>query len=308
MIFSIHIGNTTILDLRHIAIILSGIYGGIIPTIVRGVIIGIFRISYFGVNISSVIASINMLNIAIVCSFILEAKIKEWKKWLFMNLYALIMITISLVILLKNRNDIIYIFLNYWIIAISAGVFVYYLVWHVKTDNERFRMFKEQSIKDFLTGLNNVREFDLVLNKLINKVKEDKEKLSILIIDIDYFKKVNDTHGHQNGNLVLQELGRILCRSCRTGDIISRIGGEEFSILLPNCSYYQALEVGERIRRDIQNHKFILLDNANINVTVSIGVATYPDTVGNLDELVMKADEALYKAKQTGRNKVCACI
>ncbi|WP_278280578.1 GGDEF domain-containing protein [Tepidibacter formicigenes] len=169
-------------------------------------------------------------------------------------------------------------------------------------------MFKEQSIKDFLTGLNNVREFDLVLNKLINKVKEDKEKLSILIIDIDYFKKVNDTHGHQNGNLVLQELGRILCRSCRTGDIISRIGGEEFSILLPNCSYYQALEVGERIRRDIQNHKFILLDNANINVTVSIGVATYPDTVGNLDELVMKADEALYKAKQTGRNKVCACI
>ncbi len=308
MIFSIHVGDNTILDLRHVAIILSGIYGGIIPTIISSIIISIFRVAYFGINTSSVTASINMLNIAIVCSIILKSKLLGWKKWVFMNLYALIAISISLVFLLENRKDLIYILANYCTISIFASGFVYYLVWYVKTSNEMFIRLKEESLKDFLTGLNNVREFDLVLNRLINRVKEYKEKLSILIIDIDHFKKVNDTYGHNTGDLVLQELGKILASSCRTEDIASRIGGEEFAILLPNCAYEQALEVAEIIRRDIENHKFVLSNNTSINITVSIGLATYSDTVENLDELVIKADEALYKAKQTGRNKICACI
>ena len=126
----------------------------------------------------------------------------------------------------------------------------------------------------------------------------------MLFIDIDFFKKVNDTFGHQNGDKVLEDLGKILLNSCSHSDVVSRNGGEEFSILMTDCPRDKVMEVAERIRKAVQDHKFYLIDGQAINITISIGVAIYPDTVNDINLIVEKADSALYEAKRTGRNRV----
>jgi len=164
---------------------------------------------------------------------------------------------------------------------------------------------EQESTLDFLTGLNNVRQFDNALNEAFLNVKNKNERLSILIIDIDFFKKVNDTYGHLAGDSVLQQLGIVLSSSCRSFDIVSRIGGEEFSVILPDCPMEQAIEVAERLRLAVEMNKFIISNETKINITISIGTATYPDNVNNLENLINTADTALYSAKRSGRNKVC---
>ena len=147
---------------------------------------------------------------------------------------------------------------------------------------------EQESTIDFLTGLNNVRQYDNALNESFINVKDKNEHLSILIIDIDFFKKVNDTYGHLAGDSVLQQLGIILSTSCRSFDIVSRIGGEEFSVILPDCPSMQAIEVAERLRIAVEIHEFIIPDETKINITISIGAATYPDNVKDLENLVKR--------------------
>jgi diguanylate cyclase len=162
-----------------------------------------------------------------------------------------------------------------------------------------------ESSKDFLTGLNNVRNFDKLYNACLLEAYGNSEDLSVAIIDIDHFKRVNDKYGHQAGDTILRQLGLILQHSCRNFDIVSRNGGEEFSILLKNCPNKVACEIAERIRKRVEAHKFALPDNKQINITVSIGVASYPDTAQDNESLYKNADKALFEAKNCGRNRVC---
>ena len=134
---------------------------------------------------------------------------------------------------------------------------------------------EHESTIDFLTGLNNVRQYDNALNESFLNVINRKEHLSILIIDIDFFKKVNDTYGHLAGDAVLRQLGTVLSTSSRSFDIVSRIGGEEFSVILPDCPTKQSMEVAERLRLAVELHEFILPDETKINICISIGSATY---------------------------------
>lgn len=165
---------------------------------------------------------------------------------------------------------------------------------------------KKDSTTDFLTGLYNVRYFDSKLNASIKKAKEYSEKLSFLMIDIDHFKMVNDTFGHIVGDEVLRKLGALISSCARSFDIVSRMGGEEFSVLLLNCNHAQALEIAEKIRYAVENHKIKFPNGKEINVTISIGVATYLETTQYPEHLVRQADKALYNAKRTGRNNVCS--
>lgn len=126
------------------------------------------------------------------------------------------------------------------------------------------------------------------------------------MIDIDFFKKVNDTYGHAEGDAVLRELGKILLKSCRSYDIVSRNGGEEFTILLLDCPEIQALQIAERVRYSVETHPFIMTNETQINITVSIGVSSYPEATNKIEKLLELADETLYIAKRTGRNKVCS--
>jgi len=305
MLFTIHITPTVIMDFRHIAILLATLYGGGFAAIITGITIAIFRISYFGVSSSAIIASINMLNIAIACALISRLNLNKIKKWIYMNVVSSTIITITFLLIIKDTITLGHTLIYFWLGSSIIGILSYYISNYMNTSIKLLNRLEKESTIDFLTGLNNVRQFDNALNQSFSDVKDKNERLSILIVDIDFFKKVNDTYGHLAGDSVLQQLGTILSTFCRSFDIVSRIGGEEFSVILPDCPSHQALEVAERLRVAVETHEFILPDETKIKISISIGAATYPDNVNDLDIIINEADNALYSAKHSGRNKVC---
>ena len=156
---------------------------------------------------------------------------------------------------------------------------------------------------DALTGLNNRRQFELRLKQEIATTKRQKNPLCAMMIDIDFFKKVNDTYGHASGDSVLRMVASIIKEHLRESDIPSRYGGEEFAILLPFTKIEEAKIVGERLRKAVEETP-IPIDKKNINVTISMGLAEFnPEETG--EELFKRADKALYNAKESGRNRVC---
>jgi diguanylate cyclase len=125
------------------------------------------------------------------------------------------------------------------------------------------------------------------------------------MMDIDYFKKFNDTYGHRAGDFVLSSLAQHVKKSLRTQDFVCRFGGEEFVVIMPMTKAYDAAMVMSRIRADLQDRFFYSpYDNRDFNIHISVGVAQFPEDAADADTLVRAADEALYEAKETGRNKV----
>lgn len=177
---------------------------------------------------------------------------------------------------------------------------------------EGFKEINDNSIRDPLTGLSNRGYLEHRLKEEIANSKRHKTHLSAILMDIDYFKKVNDTYGHHAGDTVLENVADYLKNEIlREGDTVVRYGGEEFLILLPHTEKEKAYIVAERIRKDIENKKIKIEDNKSIKkdikITFSLGVSELSDIVNKTDsgnELIKKADEALYKAKEEGRNRV----
>lgn len=299
------IGTNTLLDLRILSVIIVSSLGGFTSSAIAGAIMTVYRIGFFGVNQSSIFALIQIC-LCIIFFHIIDKKTEmHWKSW-FAKLCVSVFILISTyAYLLRKVESSHVIILNFILVFIGTGTIEYFLLEYSRRSNELFKMYKKDSTKDFLTGLNNTRYFNKLLNMSFYRAIERREKLSCLMIDIDHFKRVNDTYGHAIGDIVLKELAKVLKKNCRTFDILGRVGGEEFCILLLDCSMDQAFEIAERIRRLVKEHKFLIEDDKFTNITVSIGIATYPDTALNLEELKEKADAALYIAKQTGRDKVC---
>lgn len=159
---------------------------------------------------------------------------------------------------------------------------------------------------DSLTGIANRREFFTVLDKELRRMGRSEEPVSVLIIDIDHFKKVNDLHGHDVGDIVLVNIGRIIKSCVRETDIAARLGGEEFGVVLPMTDSQGAFWVAERIRKSVMKHEFSLgVDKATISCSVSIGSATASQSdKKDSSELYKIADTRLYIAKNTGRNQV----
>ena len=162
-----------------------------------------------------------------------------------------------------------------------------------------------QANQDYLTSLSNRRHFLEQGGAELARAQRYGEALSMFMLDIDYFKSINDTYGHKAGDIVLQKLSNILRETLRTIDIIGRIGGEEFAILLPETDLQEAAEVAERLREIIARTDVVMEAGLPLHFTISIGVATLKEKGINLDTLFNLADQALYQAKATGRNKVC---
>ncbi|MFT9495120.1 GGDEF domain-containing protein [Anaerosolibacter sp.] len=306
MVYTIQVvGTNTLIDLRALSMIIMSSVGGLVSTIVAGLFIILYRVGYFGVNQSSIFAVVHIC-LYIICFHIINKKIKGYEKSWFAKLaVALTILVTTFLYLLRNVEGHYLIIAKFAIVVIFAGSLEYYLLKYTRRSNELYKIYRIDSTKDFLTGLNNTRSFDSLLNMSFNRVKENNKKLSCLMVDIDHFKRVNDTFGHPIGDMVLRELADILKKNVRNIDIIGRVGGEEFCILLLDCDKHRSYEIGLRIRDAVKEHSFPMGNDDNIKITVSIGAATYPDHVGNLEEILEKADAALYKAKQTGRDKVC---
>ena len=175
----------------------------------------------------------------------------------------------------------------------------------IVTENSRlFDRVKNLSIRDGLTDLFNHRHsIDLVANEF-ERVGRYEGGLSLLMVDIDHFKKINDEHGHQAGDTVLREVARILKDNLRTVDALGRYGGEEFLALLPHTGREEATQTAERLRRAIHEHTFRAGDR-ELRATISVGIACYPSAVVDSPHaLIREADKALYRAKEQGRNRV----
>ncbi len=161
---------------------------------------------------------------------------------------------------------------------------------------------REGAIRDFLTGLYNRRYFFDAGNELLNHCRESGERLACIMLDIDFFKKVNDTYGHDVGDLVIKSMARMLREDSGSHDIVARIGGEEFCILTPGGARREVIARFENLRRKIKETPVTMLDKKQIFISASIGVCS---EMADSLELTMKiADECLYKAKEGGRNRL----
>jgi diguanylate cyclase (GGDEF)-like protein len=164
------------------------------------------------------------------------------------------------------------------------------------------------SVTDDLTHLYNSRYLNLVLRRETKRASRSGRPLSLLFIDLDGFKTVNDTHGHLYGSRALVEAAAVIRNSARETDVVARFGGDEFALVLPDTGGEGAFAVGERIRERLAAYRFLAGDHLDIHLTASVGVATLPDVAASSEELMQAADKAMYAVKESGKNGIQAAI
>lgn len=188
---------------------------------------------------------------------------------------------------------------SHWIVQDISRV-------HVESMDRNMRQREQESFTDGLTHLFNYRFFKEFLQKEIFRSQRYQHPVSLVLMDVDFFKKLNDRLGHVGGDQILIGLARIAQTNCRITDLVCRYGGEEFAILLPETPKEQAVLYCERLRATIEKNIFQVRHAVeDIHLTVSVGMANYPDDAQDSMELIRKADQAMYMAKHGGRNRVC---
>lgn len=177
-------------------------------------------------------------------------------------------------------------------------------------DREYQHQIRRLLAHDDLTGLLSSRSFFSELRRESGRARQLNQPFCVLMMDIDYFKNVNDTYGHLTGSKTIEEIGMCITQTLRTGDAAARFGGEEFAAFLLDAELPQAVIAAERIRETIEKNSFSVIKqgkpSGTHHITISIGVSTYPSDSEDPIELVEMADSALYRAKRLGRNQVCA--
>lgn len=168
------------------------------------------------------------------------------------------------------------------------------------------RKLQNMAMTDFLTGLPNRRNALIRLKNLIAEMDRYEESLSCIMADIDHFKKINDTYGHDCGDMVLKKVASILEEKARSYDMVSRWGGEEFLIVCARSNRLESFQLAHRLRLAVEKHEFKFTEEHRGHVTISIGIATWSPDFINEDELIKEADNCLYLAKKHGRNRVIA--
>ena len=190
-----------------------------------------------------------------------------------------------------------------FLIGLITLIFSYIVKYLIKSKD-----FDKQYIlatTDGLTELYNHRYFKEQMRQMIEQSTRYSTLFSLIILDIDFFKKFNDTYGHQAGDAILKQVAQTLKRNVRSSDIVCRYGGEEMSIILTNTDYNTAVYIAEKICKRIANNAFKLPNGKEASVTISLGVSTFPKDGISVEEMIESADKRLYQAKETGRNKVC---
>jgi two-component system, cell cycle response regulator len=163
---------------------------------------------------------------------------------------------------------------------------------------------EHEALTDGLTGMHNRRYFDDAMSEYLDQFRKIDKPIGLMILDLDHFKKVNDTYGHGVGDEVLRQIARCLQEFTRYHDVVARLGGEEFAVVAPNMSRESLYKLADRIRHAISSLN-IKSGNVTLRVTMSIGLAIW-DHKETSEELYKRADMQLYQAKRTGRNRVCA--
>ncbi len=169
---------------------------------------------------------------------------------------------------------------------------------------ERYVEARKLALVDALTGLHNHGALELALDRTLEQRGSSRQPFSLLFLDMDHLKQVNDRHGHQTGGLVIAEIGRLLARQTRQGDLLVRYGGDEFVVLLRDAGRNAALAVAERMRQAVFEHHFLAREGLDLRLTVCVGVATWPIDAMDAKTLLHRADLAMYAGKREQRNVV----
>lgn len=301
MVYSVHVSPTQIIDFRLIPIVLLALYSSPFSAITASLVIIIFRVVCFGLNAASVAAVIVAIIITTGCCIISMLKIRMSYKWIYSDVLIFTVVFISFVIMLDCET--------FWVVVTSyfTGIFIisislFHLLKALSTTDLALEKATKEAKTDYLTGLLNLRKLNESLKTSINNAQEKNQNISVLYIDIDNFKRINDAYGHDEGDKVLKTTGRILLDICRNFDIVSRRGGDEFTVILVDCNLNQAKEIADRVQKKIEAFDYRHESGESYQVTVSIGISSYPETTSNDKKLMQQADAALYKAKRSGKN------
>ncbi|MGE7885074.1 diguanylate cyclase [Bacillus sp. NPDC094077] len=296
MHFGVHIEDI-MLDLRYLAVILAIIIGGPIASSITVIVILITRLVFTEYSLASELACYTIVLIGIGIIFIWRMKVSIFTKWIGFNVYSLSIFIVPLSVLFKDIS----IVALYLVCSSVAAYITFISANYVLQSNELFQTMKQYATIDALTGLGNVRQFDLEMNRHISNKRMKNDSLCLLLIDIDHFKHVNDTYGHPAGDEVLKQVGRILREISTFPDLAFRKGGEEFALLIPKKGIAYGIRMGEQIRTAVEKHSFQLLDGTKIKITVSVGISEYEESP---EQFIQAADDALYYSKRNGRNQV----
>jgi len=301
MIFSVNITSTQIVDFRLIPIIMMALYCSPLSAIVSAIVISFFRIAYFGLNAPSISAVIVAMIIGLGCIPISRLQTKISYKWIYSILLLVVVVTIvSAFILDPEVFWIVMIIYIVGVVIISLGI--YHFLRMLLDTNMAYKKVSEEAKTDFLTGISNLRDMKKSFHSSLKAAKEKNENLSVMYVDIDNFKQINDNYGHLAGDKVLKNVARTFLSACKDTDIISRIGGDEFVVLLIDCDLENAKKVAERLRKNIEQYDYVSESGIEYKVTVSIGLSSFPETTTDGIMLIEQADAALYKAKSSGKN------
>lgn len=300
--FAFPLGDGTIIDFRQVSILASSYLGGPVTGMISTSLIALFRLFFLGqINEATLLGVVNIVITFLVGVFAFSLKIPAFYRWLAAACGMVILSTCILLPLVGWTN--IGTILLFDMICFMACLFNYLLINHLEKSHDALEMFKEAAERDFLTGLHNPRSFNLIFKKTAEISALQNEPFSLLLIDIDHFKVVNDTYGHAAGDVVLSKLADILQSGIRIRDYCARKGGEEFAVLLLRCTADKGMTVAEKLRSSVQDSIFVLPDQSQLRITISVGVSSFPESAPA--EMLEKADEALYEAKGKGRNQVC---
>ncbi len=296
MHFGVHI-EAIMLDLRYLAVILAIIIGGPIASSITVAIILITRLAFTEYSLASELACYTIVLIGIGIIFIWRMKVSIFTKWIWFNVYSLSILVVPLSILFKDISIV-----SLYLVCSSVAAYITFIsANYVLQSNELFQTMRQYATIDALTGLGNVRQFDLEMNRHIANKSMKNDSLCLLLIDIDHFKYVNDTYGHPAGDEVLKQIGLILREISPLPDLVFRKGGEEFALLIPKKGLAYGSRLGEQIRNAVEKHSFYLLNGTKIKITVSVGISAYKESP---EQFIQAADDALYYSKRNGRNQV----
>ena len=290
-----------VLDFRYVPVLVISIYGGWISTLVSTLIIATYRWVINDISAVSTAMALATVWIGLFYSVVFSLrKPLLLRVSLAMLVHTVIMYFASYAIFdtssLRLQTLMIHLFITF-----VASYIVWKYVEFALGEIRVYQRFRSEATTDYLTSLSNRRKFSHELNAAIQRCQRKDETITLLYLDIDRFKAINDEFGHAIGDDVLRKFAGVLMMTCRIYDGLYRIGGEEFAVILQDCTLENARIVAERIRQNILDFEYSLSGEAN--VTTSIGVAGYVMGI-SAEEMMGKADDALYQAKNAGRNCV----
>ncbi|MGP0584127.1 GGDEF domain-containing protein [Paenibacillus timonensis] len=301
MYYHFSISGHAVADFRQLPILISIYMGGGISGVITTLFIAIYRLLFlYGFGMHSVIAAINAPVTFLIGLMFLRGR-KTTMERLILTLALSASSTVIVISILSNGLPFKAIGL-YFPLFILAGMFTFSMLRYLRNKDDSIRIMREAANRDFLTSLYNSRAFEVKMEHKIAAAQRDKIPFTLLLVDIDHFKQVNDRYGHPAGDAVLLQIADVMRETFRPGDHIARKGGEEFVILIDRCDAEQIKVIAERLRSNVENHVFLLPDGGELRLTISAGSATYPNE--HEEELIVKADQALYQAKEAGRNQV----